>query len=529
MRRLLACWLLLAAPAAADCLLGGTVVDGATHKPLSGTKVYARWRGEPPRPAVLRVTDASGAFCFEKLPAGDYGLVADHMGYLTSVEGGNPGRDGGTLFAVGRTELQPVRLMLLPFASVSGTVVDSHGQPVPEAQVSLQRKRWSKGWILETTDSSIADESGAFRLPRVAPGTCYLQVDTPRQPRSGMTTLDENGHPAYPAEMRTYYPGSVTQERAAPIALEPGRQIANLTVAMIAPTPRRISGHVSVSWTADAHPTVRFIGDSQVTNFALFAPINPDGSFTAENLYPAKYTVVFQGVRTGLTKQVDVTMGDADGVVLEPHLPEAPVRVVAEPAAQSRIQSLRLLDLADGKEYYAQKGSEDVYAFQGVTQGRYRLQARSQDVFVQSVLIDGRTLADTVIEVPGQVQSMVHAVLSNAMARIEATVDRPQSTPTSPPVTVVWEDEANSINDVQGDSKAVPQSGIVEARSLAPGKYRLFAIEGFDDRPWGCPELAAALKEKSVEVEVSAGEWRKVTVPVISFSEWTAALHKVGM
>jgi hypothetical protein len=57
----------------------------------------------------------------------------------------------------------------------------------------------------------------------------------------------------------------------------------------------------------------------------------------------------------------------------------------------------------------------------------------------------------------------------------------------------------------------------------------VFAVEGFEEGPGGSPELAEALREKSLAVELGEGQKKKLAVPVISPEEWEAALRKVGM
>jgi hypothetical protein len=64
---------------------------------------------------------------------------------------------------------------------------------------------------------------------------------------------------------------------------------------------------------------------------------------------------------------------------------------------------------------------------------------------------------------------------------------------------------------------------------MPPGKYRLFAIEGFDEDMWGSPELAAALREKSVAVELRESDEKQAALPLITAEEWDTALRKVGM
>jgi len=528
-RRLVACWLLLAAPAAAECVLGGTVLDGLTRKPLAGAKVFARWKGETWHPAVLHVTDAAGAFCFEQLPPGDYDLVMEHAGYLVSVKGGAPGESGGAVFAVGaQTRIPALQTALLPFASVSGTVVDSKGQPLPGFDVELLRKRWSRGWQTEAVDGGDTDEHGGFRFTKEAPGTYYLQVDVRRSSRQFGIYLDEKGHPWKPAEVRTFYPGSLTLQGATPIVLEAGQEVANLTIAMVAATPRRISGHIAVMWPPHTQPIVSFISDGQGLGFVRQVQVEPDGSFSADDLYPAQYGVHLSTSKGELWKSVDVTLGDADGVTLEPFPARVPLRVVLDANGRTAPQTTEAVNLANGNQAYGQKDSTGAHLF-NLEPGRYRLIAISKDLYIQNLVLDGRARPDATIEVRGETQIEAHAVLSGAMAHVTAQIERPAGAEDSPAVTLVWEDVENSIVQVEGDSKVVPQNGTLELKPLAPGKYRLFAIEGFDDRPWGCPELAAALEAKSVELDLKPGETRKVAAPVIAFSEWVAALRKVGM
>jgi hypothetical protein len=72
------------------------------------------------------------------------------------------------------------------------------------------------------------------------------------------------------------------------------------------------------------------------------------------------------------------------------------------------------------------------------------------------------------------------------------------------------------------------QKGRFRMAGVAPGKYRLFAIEGFDDDRWGSPELAKVLEAKSVELELKESDKKQVSVTVISAGEWAAAVKKIG-
>ena len=124
---------------------------------------------------------------------------------------------------------------------------------------------------------------------------------------------------------------------------------------------------------------------------------------------------------------------------------------------------------------------------------------------------------------------MVQAVFSPNLAAVKGHVE---SAPGAAPLlatTVVWMDEEHSRAEALGESVQADADGQFQLEKLPPGKYRLFAIEGFDDDMWGSPELAAALREKSIVVELREGDEKRVTAPLITADEWDRALRKAGM
>lgn len=525
MTRIVAWCLMLASPCAADCILHGTVVDGISGKLLPGTRVFAQPHGKTAAPAILRVADAAGSFCFEHLDKGDYEVIADRPSYLTTIYGARPGDQSGTVFVIGpAVQIPALRVQMLAGASISGTVTDSAGQPLPGYEIYLLRRAWrGGGWAAEPRDGRIADDRGLFRFAPVAPGTYYLRADAPR---SATIYLDENGQPARPSEVRTYYPAALTLERATAISVAPGQEIANVTLPLARSVPRRISGHVTgVTWTPGPHPVVRLVADQQTVLFFVEVPLNPDGSFVAENLYPTSYSVGVIGASRYFVRTVDVTTTDADGVVLAPDPPGVDLRISLDANGEPDPPNLLLLDLGIGATRPVRRDNQGVYRSSQLP-GRYRVKTAGGPSYIDHVIVDGRARPDAVVDLQPGSTAEIRAVLAAANSKIEAHVVLP---PNSLAVTLVWLDLADATPNPEGESKTVPSNGILEVPSLAPGKYRLFAIEGFDRAPWGCPDLTAALMPKSVEIELKPLETRKVDVPLVTASEWDAALRKIGM
>lgn len=151
------------------------VVQDAAGKPLAGAEAWML--DELPENAPVRtperpadaVADAEGRFEIPDLEAGrQLHLLADLAGFLAATSRG-----------VEAPTTEPVVIVLGPASTVQGVVVDSEGQPVPRAEVSL-RPRIGKApppatptWWLETV---LCDDRGRFVLQDVAPGPARIEA-----------------------------------------------------------------------------------------------------------------------------------------------------------------------------------------------------------------------------------------------------------------------------------------------------------------------------------------------------------------
>jgi hypothetical protein len=72
------------------------------------------------------------------------------------------------------------------------------------------------------------------------------------------------------------------------------------------------------------------------------------------------------------------------------------------------------------------------------------------------------------------------------------------------------------------------ETGKFNLEGIATGKYRLYAIQGFDEDQWGSPELSAVLAAKSVQIELKENENRSLTLTAIPVKEWDAAVTGIN-
>jgi len=533
--------LLLLACAAAHgaCLIGGTVLDAETARPLPRVRVFARPADSHHKPSILRLTNAQGAFCFDRLAPDAYQLVAERAGYLRAVYGARPGHtDGIPLRVEEPRELPPVTLKMIGGAVLAGTVVDDRGQPVDGAQVELAQKIWDRTWTDSHVSSTHTDSNGAFRFSKLTPGNYYLSAAPPTPERNGMSgvLLDAKGQPLHPATMGTYYAGSLTFARATPIPLKAGQETGNLVLALNPAVTRRLTGRVTLpsgsapaaELTLDLHPAGG--GDYLDGNFG--ADIGKDGTFTAADLPPIEFEARVEGLGSPLSAKVDLTHGDVDGLVIEaPRTVDLRLttRVEGPGAPAVAAPELTVCNVEKGAIASEMPDSSGVYQFHGLPPGLYRFTSEGQEVYVKRVVVNGRPLNDGLIDLRQAPPERLELVLSANLASLEGTLDRPKAGTPALSVTVVAVDETRNGPEVTSQSAVADHAGRFRFPSLVPAKYRLMAIEGFDEGPWGSFELVAALREKSAPVELREGDKKKIALPVISIEEWEAALRKVGM
>jgi hypothetical protein len=171
-----------------------------------------------------------------------------------------------------------------------------------------------------------------------------------------------------------------------------------------------------------------------------------------------------------------------------------------------------------------QVADDGTYRFPGVERGIYRLhiQLAGQKLYLKGVTYGGETLTGNKLDLRTARAGGLEITLSSNVAEVQGRVATPEEE--SDDLTVILVDEAERIAGETGTD----QKGRFRMAGVAPGRYRLFAIEDFDDNVWGSPELEKVLAAKSVEVELKESDKKQVSVTVISAHEWAEAVKKIG-
>jgi hypothetical protein len=190
-------------------LIGGAVIMASSSEAvlrqrqsggaISGVVVDSA--GRPVREAIVglggsvaeiqHVADDKGRFVFEDLPPGRFVLTAKKVGFSESTLGQpGAGRTSNVrmrLVVEAGTWIGGLKLVLYRSGSVSGSVRDEKGVPIPFAPVRVLRRLWGFGnprWSVVAWTKT--DDSGEYRVGRLEEGTYTAAVPLPAMsvPRS---------------------------------------------------------------------------------------------------------------------------------------------------------------------------------------------------------------------------------------------------------------------------------------------------------------------------------------------------------
>jgi len=465
----------------------------------------------------LNLTSEYGSFCFERLTPGDYYLIVQKTGYL---EFSHP-----VILAVEENSpVGPLAIRITRYGSLSGTVLGADGELLPGATVTVwQRTRSGPGQV----DGATTDARGRFHLSRLDPGTYYLSAkyDDRYDRMYAMPFVDSHGQMPREKEVETFYSASFSIAGATPVEVKAGQQLDSLVLALTKTHLRRAAGRIA---DPPRKGFLTYSGETETGSDSSGAiPVASDGAFAKADLTPARYTFLLSdGQHWIARKSVDLTLGDALGVTLEPiETMDVPVTFRTEgkgPVFRPRpAANLLVRDGSDEAVGLQEAGA--TYRFREVEGGIYRLQLAldGQKLYLKGVTYGGATQTGDKIDLRTAREGGLEVTLSSNVAEVEGRVTG--SGGESAGLTVILVDGAHVVHETGADQK-----GRFRMPAVAPGKYRLLAIEDFDGDAWGSPELTKELESKSVELELKESDKKQVSVTAISSDEWNAALKKTG-
>ena len=288
----------------AKARLEGQVLNSVTKQPVRKARLALR-----ARTAYAATSDAMGKFTFANVDPGDYGLTIQRDGFAYIA----PGARNRLQLAAGdrKTDLL---VRMVPYGSISGSVLDEDGDPIRNITVSAMTWHYTSGGReLQAICTATSNDLGEYRIFDVPAGRYFLKAG---DWRLGSAQEDVVGYGIL------FYPGFPQVSGAIMQDVSPGAQLHNLNFNLRKARYANLRGRI----VAPPNATGVTAGIMQVTDSASnssFCDVKgKDFQFEYYGVAPgqqyltADYVVDGQRYTTGLS--VDVGESDIEGIELRP-------------------------------------------------------------------------------------------------------------------------------------------------------------------------------------------------------------------
>jgi hypothetical protein len=517
------------------------------------------------------IVDDAGAFVFDGLPSGRYTLTAAKEGYVTAAYGAKrPERPGGTV-VLRAGESRGIALRLQHGAVITGTVLDSDGEPVSGITVSALTWRYMIATGERrpvTVGTADTDDRGVYRIyglaageyvvhavPRVSAGDA--QVASDQEINRALAGLRQNSAfrsrpgiapaplPLPPAESRksvrlasVFYPGTTVATRAKPIDLGPAEERAAVDFQLEYVPTAAVGGIASEAASIVLMPSAQsapWISNVRGTR------AGSDGRFTFSGVPPGEYTLLAMastpmtswppGVLKAAQTEVVVNGDDIAGislalqsgltvsgrVVFDGDTPP----LLAIPGLRLPVPAFMPLGLTTVPLPSVQLHEQNRFTVAGILPGVYRMASNAAGIrtplagwWLKSIMANGRDVLDSAIELRADSDDVI-VTFSDRASELGGRVSDGSGEAWIDGFVVVFSvDHAMWFFNSRRIAGARPNSeGRYTVRNLPPGDYLVAASDDILTGEWFDPVLLEQLAPRAARIRI--GENEKKTYDII--------------
>jgi len=513
-------------------VFAGTVRDALTGQPLAhaAVRLLPKSNGD----GYQAITDASGAFHFNALPALQYRFETARTGYedshLAILKEGDSSVSIVQL-AAGQS-VADARIVLQPEGAISGRVTDADGAPMAASPVNAIGIRWDRGQRhYEVFASGVTDAAGNYRL-RAASGRYYIQAVGPRSngPVPGIFATEPGGPEMKLATI--YYPAAKEIEAGATVEIHPGQQLSGIDFKLPLAPCYHVRGVVR---STQSQPGAGLMLLSRNAGWSLLTSsgggsVRPDGSFDIPGVLPGHYSLQFfpPGRNPG-GLAIDITDRDINGVQLAamPRLDvKGAVRVdgpAPEPPAFVEFRSIDPALFDTGDRTTPKNGA---FSFRGLPPRRFAV-LTNPGFYVESVSADGRELPGGIVDLTHGVPGEIEIVVGQAAGQIEGSLHL-SGDAAFPEATAVLVSADGQTGNTGARSAAIDPGGRFRFSPVPPGRWYVFAVPHFEEGLWQNMEFVSAMSAQGAAVTVSGNTGAPVEVSLVSMDDLNRAAGGVA-
>jgi len=512
---LLICTAASAQPAAFE----GTAVNGANGQPLPGVHISligVTMSGI--RDAYGAISDATGHFSIAGIPPGPYVLLTELRGFIYVQEKKGALPIPAVTLKAGE-HVAAFKLEMSPRAVISGRVVDEFGDPVQHVNVHVQAVSPETAPVSLNIAGQDAqtDDRGVFRISG-APGSYHVRANPPHNESDGTPEIRTDGT-APIVYGDTWYPGVTQVEQAAPVEAKAGAEIGGIEIRLARAATREthrltISGAVSgLPAGAASTATVRFhYGAGPMAGMSFMsASVRPDGTFTLPFSEPGPYRVwaYYSDAKTHLQSQPVEFRATADVTGLQLNLePGGEITGSVEvpgdrPGVPREKRTVRIGDSS------VETGSDGSFHLTGASPGKYSVEIDPlpQNGYVESMTLDGAKISGGSLDLTHGVRVSKLKIAVTIGGEITGAVLNKDGQRAANSLVVVALAPAEDEYEIDSRSMGrVDDNGVYTFHGVAPGKYRLVALDLFSGSQITSPDDAKRFVQRGELIEVKPGE-----------------------
>ncbi len=479
-------------------------------------------------PPVVSFSGPQGSFTFTGLTPGRYTLVASHAGYIGTaygLKGGSSSRVLHTFEVAAGQRMTGVAVEMIPQSTISGTVTDEVGDPMPGVRAVAAVKQYGEDESrLISRGSAVTDDHGNYRIEGLERGRYVLSYD-PNPPARG------NAHMAAPGPAReyavTYFPGTSRGADAKAVEVEAREDKAGINVSLRKVPVYHIRGKVDGGGSQLRIRLSRAGGEFDGTTYAV--PLGSEGKFDFARITSGAWVISVAQPPTQTLSAIRVQVGNAD--VNDVNLPAGPLVELkgvvrmdalskgAAPAALPEGLSIHLV--ASG---VPMSGSVDAlvqpdgsFTLHSVGALHYRL-FQSGAGYLKSATLNGKDVLADGLDVAGSSGKLELVAGLDGGAIRGSVMNADGSAAANAGVTLVPEPPQPERTELYRLRRA-DATGQFSLAGIKPGKYRVYAWEDSDRRGYTDPDYMKAFATLGTGVTVEANGTSELALREISAAQ----------
>jgi protocatechuate 3,4-dioxygenase beta subunit len=509
-------------------------------------KVFNSVTGEPVKKAVVTMrnptgqysyfgpTDAFGKFHFDGVQPEKYTATADAEGYIGNRALGlkpftvSPGQQWSGL-----------EIRIAPLSVIDGKVTDEDGEPLDGVSVMALRYIYNTGTkTLQSFASAQTDDRGRYRIFDLQPGRYYLVAHRQNVPLAPQNS--ERVHSTVPAEGfgTVIYPGVADISQAAAHELKPGAEWTGADFKLRKLPAYHIRARIDGLTGSGGNPPMLQVTSCNSSASPMAIGFQPairrlDGSFDIAGAVPGTYclTAIEPG-RGGIAARRTVTVKDADvndvTLTAEPAFSvKGSVTIEGTPLPGTPTLGVGLRSADGNRQMHALVAGDFTFQIDNIFPGQQIIMPPAgQQLYVKSMLYAGQDVSNGIIP-NAQPGASLAIAMGTDPGGVDGTVQLGSLESGTPVSIAIVPDDARAARTDLRQFTGSSAEGAFTFRWLAPGDYKIFALETPDFEDTQNNDLLQLLEGKATTVTIHAGGHEQVSVIPIAAGDIQKAKEKL--